>query len=400
MNTKTGRAPSSIGTHNVDQASTSSCGHHDVCGDSGLGSSEHGHQRAGAQAQCCGCMQQGLGGTQSAQDVKSPNQAAKEDWMAVLEALETVGEDEMLRKLEQSIMTGSVPKCSHGDQCRPPGTSSYTNQSQAPSILQPTAFKSVVKSVTVTNGPATWSNTVVRQPSSASSTAVNSVIMVQGGIEQTIRANSQDSDRSTSGSSTGASAIVGGKPAAPPKPPYHPTPLSAPTFEQDAALRAATVNASASTGSLDPADPQVTVGGGGHVPLEIIRVTLFKCPDYNDFGFSVSDGVNQKGVFINKIRPGGPADLCGNVKPYDKLLQVNGQGECGLRIAYSCAGMEHLDCILAVPLLLSATDRIDVILCRDPQFVSAAIQREKANRQPILEEDETDSVLDLKDSSV
>jgi hypothetical protein len=58
--------------------------------------------------------------------------------------------------------------------------------------------------------------------------------------------------------------------------------------------------------------------------------------------------------------------------------------------------MEHLDCILAVPLLLSAADRIDIILCRDPQFVSAAMH--KATPSTIVEEDETDSIL--KDSSV
>lgn len=41
--------------------------------------------------------------------------------MRVLEALETVGEEEMLRKLEESIMTGSVPNCQHGVTCRPAG---------------------------------------------------------------------------------------------------------------------------------------------------------------------------------------------------------------------------------------------------------------------------------------
>lgn len=58
------------------------------------------------------------------------------------------------------------------------------------------------------------------------------------------------------------------------------------------------------------------------VPLEIIRVSLGKDAEYNDYGFSVSDGIEQKGVFINKIRPGGPADRSGSVRPFDKILQV------------------------------------------------------------------------------
>lgn len=58
------------------------------------------------------------------------------------------------------------------------------------------------------------------------------------------------------------------------------------------------------------------------VPLEIYRVSLSKDKVYNDFGFSVSDGAQDKGVYINKIRVGGPADLCGNVRPLDRILQV------------------------------------------------------------------------------
>lgn len=40
-----------------------------------------------------------------------------------------------------------------------------------------------------------------------------------------------------------------------------------------------------------------------------------------DFGFSVSDGLLEKGVYVKNIRPAGPADV-GGLKPYDRLLQV------------------------------------------------------------------------------
>lgn len=41
----------------------------------------------------------------------------------------------------------------------------------------------------------------------------------------------------------------------------------------------------------------------------------------HDFGFSVSDGLLEKGVYVNMIRPDGPADHAG-LKPFDRILQV------------------------------------------------------------------------------
>lgn len=43
---------------------------------------------------------------------------------------------------------------------------------------------------------------------------------------------------------------------------------------------------------------------------------------YEDFGFSVSDGLYERGVFINRIRHGGPADNSRILRPYDRILQV------------------------------------------------------------------------------
>lgn len=64
----------------------------------------------------------------------------------------------------------------------------------------------------------------------------------------------------------------------------------------------------------------------------ISQVTLYKDSDIQDFGFSVSDGLLEKGVYVNNIRSNGPAAL-GGVQPYDRLLQV--QGDQHLYI-YSC----------------------------------------------------------------
>lgn len=58
------------------------------------------------------------------------------------------------------------------------------------------------------------------------------------------------------------------------------------------------------------------------IPIEVHRVTLFKDKVYEDFGFSVSDGLYEKGVYVNRVRPGGPADMSGILKPFDRILQV------------------------------------------------------------------------------
>lgn len=52
------------------------------------------------------------------------------------------------------------------------------------------------------------------------------------------------------------------------------------------------------------------------------HVTLYKDKVYDDYGFSVSDGLYERGVYINRIRSGGPADIVGLLKPFDRIVQV------------------------------------------------------------------------------
>lgn len=58
------------------------------------------------------------------------------------------------------------------------------------------------------------------------------------------------------------------------------------------------------------------------IDQEVHHVTLFKDSVYDDYGFSVSDGLYEKGVYINRIRKGGPADIVGMLKSYDRIIQV------------------------------------------------------------------------------
>uniref|UniRef100_A0A452GUP1 PDZ domain-containing protein n=1 Tax=Gopherus agassizii TaxID=38772 RepID=A0A452GUP1_9SAUR len=98
-------------------------------------------------------------------------------------------------------------------------------------------------------------------------------------------------------------------------------------------------------------------------PLELHKMTLHKDPESEDFGFSISDGLLEKGVYVNMIRPNGPADQCG-LKPYDRVLQVN-------RIR-----TRDFDCCLAVPLISEAGDKLDLVISRNPLALAANAQLE------------------------
>lgn len=55
--------------------------------------------------------------------------------------------------------------------------------------------------------------------------------------------------------------------------------------------------------------------------LSFFKICVLKAEDSRDFGFSVSDGLLEKGVYVNMIRPDGPAHQAG-LQPYDRILQV------------------------------------------------------------------------------
>ncbi|XP_032914780.1 glutamate receptor-interacting protein 1 isoform X2 [Catharus ustulatus] len=88
-------------------------------------------------------------------------------------------------------------------------------------------------------------------------------------------------------------------------------------------------------------------------PVELHKVTLYKDSDGEDFGFSVSDGLLEKGVYVKNIRPAGPGDL-GGLKPYDRLLQVNH------------VRTRDFDCSLVVPLIAESGNKLELVISRNP----------------------------------
>ncbi|XP_028614956.1 glutamate receptor-interacting protein 1 isoform X2 [Grammomys surdaster] len=97
-------------------------------------------------------------------------------------------------------------------------------------------------------------------------------------------------------------------------------------------------------------------------PVELHKVTLYKDSGMEDFGFSVADGLLEKGVYVKNIRPAGPGDL-GGLKPYDRLLQVNH------------VRTRDFDCCLVVPLIAESGNKLDLVISRNPLATQKSIDQ-------------------------
>ncbi|KAM8739875.1 glutamate receptor-interacting protein 1 isoform 8-T9 [Acanthopagrus schlegelii] len=88
-------------------------------------------------------------------------------------------------------------------------------------------------------------------------------------------------------------------------------------------------------------------------PVELHKLTLEKASDLEDFGFSVSDGLLDRGVYVSNIRPGGPAEL-GGLRAYDRILQINH------------VRTRDFDCCLVVPLIAESPNHLELVISRNP----------------------------------
>ncbi|XP_041522683.1 glutamate receptor-interacting protein 1 isoform X7 [Microtus oregoni] len=98
-------------------------------------------------------------------------------------------------------------------------------------------------------------------------------------------------------------------------------------------------------------------------PVELHKVTLYKDSGVEDFGFSVADGLLEKGVYVKNIRPAGPGDL-GGLKPYDRLLQVNH------------VRTRDFDCCLVVPLIAESGNKLDLVISRNPLASQKSVEQQ------------------------
>ncbi|XP_037316748.1 glutamate receptor-interacting protein 1 isoform X2 [Pungitius pungitius] len=88
-------------------------------------------------------------------------------------------------------------------------------------------------------------------------------------------------------------------------------------------------------------------------PVELHKLTLEKLSDTEDFGFSVSDGMLDRGVYVNNIRPGGAAER-GGLRAYDRILQINH------------VRTRDFDCCLVVPLIAESPNHLELVISRNP----------------------------------
>ncbi|CAJ1054654.1 glutamate receptor-interacting protein 1 isoform X2 [Xyrichtys novacula] len=95
-------------------------------------------------------------------------------------------------------------------------------------------------------------------------------------------------------------------------------------------------------------------------PVELHKLTLEKASDLEDFGFSVSDGLLDRGVYVSNIRPGGPAEK-GGLKPYDRILQINH------------VRTRDFDCCLVVPLIAESPNHLELVISRNPTSSTASL---------------------------
>uniref|UniRef100_A0A6Q2Z3U3 PDZ domain-containing protein n=1 Tax=Esox lucius TaxID=8010 RepID=A0A6Q2Z3U3_ESOLU len=106
----------------------------------------------------------------------------------------------------------------------------------------------------------------------------------------------------------------------------------------------------------------------------ILRELEVNESDLEDFGFSVSDGLLEKGVYVNNIRPGGPAEV-GGLKSYDRLLQINH------------VRTRDFDCCLVVPLIAESGNKLDLVISRNPASSMTGSQsdlNQLPNEEPVM----------------
>uniref|UniRef100_A0A8C5N8M4 PDZ domain-containing protein n=1 Tax=Gouania willdenowi TaxID=441366 RepID=A0A8C5N8M4_GOUWI len=93
-----------------------------------------------------------------------------------------------------------------------------------------------------------------------------------------------------------------------------------------------------------------------------LQLTLEKDSDLEDFGFSVSDGMLDRGVYVNNIRPGGPAERYG-LQAFDRILQINH------------VRTRDFDCCLVVPLIAESPNRLELVISRNPHIQWSSCSR-------------------------
>ncbi|XP_062613191.1 glutamate receptor-interacting protein 1-like isoform X1 [Saccostrea cucullata] len=123
-------------------------------------------------------------------------------------------------------------------------------------------------------------------------------------------------------------------------------------------------------------------------PVQLHKIMLTRSTVSEDFGFGLSDGMYEKGVYISGVRRGSIADLNG-LKPFDRVLQVNGKRT------------KDFDCALTIPLITEAGNSLHLIISRNPIAKSASLGNKRfAGSQPFRDYNSYDDEKVYENSSI
>ncbi|KRY30572.1 Glutamate receptor-interacting protein 1 [Trichinella spiralis] len=261
------------------------------------------------------------------------------EWCKVLEALESIGEPETLVKLEETILAGAVPCVSN---C-------------VPQLVPPPMPK--VSSPPTTN----CQKTILRRPQTCSP----SKIALQSGNpsrhpDGLLRVNYVPGSTPVSRTASPKCTDLNAAAAAAAATVYEQIPF---VDESDASSQQRNTTTAVNTVltvHVPQAEKLSTNAGSGSTTddsatptaVRLHRLVLRKDQVHNDFGFSISDGVEERGIFVRDIRPNGPADKSRNIFPYDRILKVND------------ISVQDVDCLLVAPLLAACGDKVELLLSR------------------------------------
>ncbi|KAK3104164.1 hypothetical protein FSP39_024955 [Pinctada imbricata] len=99
-------------------------------------------------------------------------------------------------------------------------------------------------------------------------------------------------------------------------------------------------------------------------PVQLHKIKLVKVSPSEDFGFGLSDGMYEKGVYISGVREGSIADMAG-LRQFDRILQINGKRT------------RDFDCSLTIPLIAEAGSKMSLIVSRNPVAKSNSLDNRK-----------------------
>ncbi|KAL3121821.1 hypothetical protein niasHT_002049 [Heterodera trifolii] len=312
----------------------------------------------------------------------------KEDWVRILDALETVGEEEMLRKLEECILSGQASnyttnrgakKCSNDFanftqngffSCRFPSNFAIKGMNSLKTPLASTNYhagESVrnIASVTLPRPQTPGEKQKGEQMCHNGNTFVVELPPPMPSPRAASNALALLTQLNSNGKVGEVSSTV------PPIIPSHNASTFAPSADEEEhhRVRCSSVVPFITSPTEDDGnceqeeeENEANEEEEDQFDSEVFTIQLCRCPYTKSFGFSVCDGTADEaargereqqrhgGIYVKSVVKDGPADKSGRVLPGDRILNINRRS------------IQFLTCDLALPLL--ATDRVELLLSR------------------------------------